>query len=96
MDSFEEFEKLLHIQRVVWKHEDIDLTPVHQFAVSSRMGGILLGAYVGPELAGFVYSFPAVFKGESCQHSHLLAVLPDFQGCGLGKALKWAQREEAV
>ena len=96
LDSFEEFEKLLHIQRVVWKHEDIDLTPVHQFAVSSRMGGILLGAYVGPELAGFVYSFPAVFKGESCQHSHLLAVLPDFQGCGLGKALKWAQREEAV
>ncbi|MCJ7487526.1 MAG: GNAT family N-acetyltransferase, partial [Candidatus Aminicenantes bacterium] len=94
--SFEEFEKLLHIQRVVWKHEDIDLTPVHQFAVSSRMGGILLGAYVGPELVGFVYSFPAVFKGESCQHSHLLAVLPDFQGFGLGKVLKWAQQEEAV
>ena len=96
LDSFEEFEKLLHIQRVVWKHGDIDLTPVHQFVVSSRMGGILLGAFVGPELAGFVYSFPAVFKGESCQHSHLLAVLPDFQGFGLGKALKWAQREEAL
>jgi len=94
--SFEEFEKLLHIQRVAWKHEDLDLTPVHQFAVSSRMGAILLGAFVGPELAGFVYSFPAVFKDESCQHSHLLAVLPDFQGYGLGKALKWAQREEAV
>lgn len=96
LESFEDFEKLLHIQRVVWKHEDLDLTPVHQFAVSSRMGAILLGAFVGPELAGFVYSFPAVFKGESCQHSHLLAVLPDFQGYGLGKALKWAQREEAV
>jgi predicted GNAT superfamily acetyltransferase len=96
LKSFEEFEKLLHIQRVVWKHADLDLTPVHQFAVSSRMGAILLGAFVGPELAGFVYSFPAVLKGESCQHSHLLAVLPDFQGYGLGKALKWAQREEAV
>ena len=96
LGSFEEFEKLLHIQRIVWKHADIDLTPVHQFAVSSRMGAIMLGAFVGPELAGFVYSFPAVFKGESCQHSHLLAVLPDFQGYGLGKALKWAQREEAV
>jgi predicted GNAT superfamily acetyltransferase len=96
LESFEDFEKLLHIQRVVWKHEDLDLTPVHQFAVSSRMGAILLGAFVGPELAGFVYSFPAVFKGESCQHSHLLAVLPEFRGYGLGKALKWAQREEAV
>jgi predicted GNAT superfamily acetyltransferase len=96
LDLFEDFEKLLHIQRAVWNHEDVDLTPAHQFSVSSRMGAILLGAFVGRELAGFVYSFPAVFGGKFCQHSHLLAVLPEFQGLGLGKALKWAQREEAV
>lgn len=96
LDSFEDFEKLLDIQRAVWNHGDLNVTPVHQFAVSSRMGAILLGAFVGRELAGFVYSFPAVFKGEFCQHSHLLAVLPAYQGCGLGKALKRAQREEAV
>jgi predicted GNAT superfamily acetyltransferase len=94
--SFEEFEKLVGIQREVWKHGDLDVTPVHQFAISSRMGGILLGAYVGPELAGFVYSFPAEFRGKRCQHSHLLAVLPEYQGCGIGKALKKAQREEAL
>lgn len=96
LKSFEDFEKLPGIQRLVWKHDDLDLTPPHQFAASTRMGAILLGAFVGRELAGFVYSFPAVFKGESSQHSHLLAVLPAFQGYGLGKALKWAQREEAV
>jgi predicted GNAT superfamily acetyltransferase len=96
LDLFEDFEKLLHIQRAVWNHEDVDLTPAHQFSVSSRMGAILLGAFVGRDLAGFVYSFPAVFGGKLCQHSHLLAVLPEFQGYGLGKALKWAQREEAV
>jgi predicted GNAT superfamily acetyltransferase len=96
LDLFEDFEKLLHIQRAVWNHDDVDLTPAHQFSVSSRMGAILLGAFVGRDLAGFVYSFPAVFGGRFCQHSHLLAVLPEFQGYGLGKALKWAQREEAV
>jgi predicted GNAT superfamily acetyltransferase len=96
LDLFEDFEKLLHIQRAVWNHEDVDLTPAHHFSVSSRMGAILLGAFVGRDLAGFVYSFPAVFRGKFCQHSHLLAVLPEFQGYGLGKALKWAQREEAV
>jgi predicted GNAT superfamily acetyltransferase len=96
LESFEDFEKVLHIQRAVWKHEDIDLTPVHQFAVSSRMGAILLGAFVGRVLAGFVYAFPAVFRGQHVQHSHLLAVLPEFQGYGLGKALKWAQRDEAL
>lgn len=94
--SFEEFEKLLPIQRAVWNHEDANLTPAHQFAISNRMGAILLGAFVGRELAGFVYSFPAVFRGRHCQHSHLLAVRPEFQGYGLGKALKWAQRAEAV
>ena len=94
--SFKDFERLLDIQRAVWNHGDLDVTPVHQFALSSLMGAILLGAFVGRELAGFVYSFPAVFKGEVCQHSHLLAVLPRYQGHGLGKALKRAQREEAV
>jgi predicted GNAT superfamily acetyltransferase len=96
LDAFEEFVTLLDIQRSVWKHDESDLTPTHQFRVSSRMGAILLGAFVGRKLAGFVYSFPAVFDGVDCQHSHLLAVLPEFQGSGLGKALKWAQRAEAL
>ena len=96
LDTHEDFEKLVHIQGVVWNHADADVTPAHQFCVTSRMGAILLGAFVRGELAGFVYSFPAVFRGRNCQHSHLLAVLPEFQGYGLGKALKWAQREEAV
>lgn len=91
-----EFEKLVEIQRVVWKHPDLDLTPVHQFCISSFMGGLVLGAFVGGELVGFVYSFPAIFRGNFCHHSHLLAVLPGYQGLGLGKKLKWAQRREVL
>lgn len=96
LDRFEDLGKLVDVQRAVWNHGDLDVTPIHQFAASIRLGAILIGACVGRELAGFVYSFPAVFKGEPCQHSHLLAVLPKFQGRGLGKALKRAQREEAI
>lgn len=92
----DEFIKLIDIQRVVWKHPDLDLTPVHQFCISTFMGGLVLGAFVEEELAGFVYSFPAIFKGKFCHHSHLLAVLPQFQGYGLGKKLKWAQRREVL
>lgn len=91
-----EFERLVEIQRVVWKHPDLDLTPVHQFCISSFMGGLVLGAFVDGELAGFVYSFPAIFQGRFCHHSHLLAVLPQYQGYGLGKKLKWAQRREVL
>lgn len=94
--SHAEFDRLLVIQKEVWKHEDIDLTPTHQFCITSRMGAILLGAFVGKELAGFVYSFPAIFQNKLRQHSHLLAVLPPYQGLGIGKKLKWAQRRWAL
>ena len=96
VDQYEDFEKLVEIQKAVWKHEDAELTPVHQFRISSAMGGILLGAYVSRDLAGFVFSFPAVFRKKLGQHSHHLAVLPAYQGLGLGKRLKWAQREQAL
>jgi len=94
--SHAEFEKCLDIQRKVWRHKDADLTPTHHFCIGRETGAILLGALWGGELVGFAYSFPAVFRGKWCQHSHLLAVLPRFQGHGLGKILKWAQREEAL
>jgi predicted GNAT superfamily acetyltransferase len=96
LTSHAEFAKLVDIQKAVWKHDDIDLTPTHQFCITSRMGAILLGAYVGEELAGFVYSFPAIFWDTLRQHSHLLAVLPGYQGLGIGKKLKWAQRSWAL
>jgi len=93
---FSEFETCVKIQKDVWGHPDLDITPTHQFCISTEMGAILLGAYVNGVLAGFVYSFPAVRQGRLHLHSHLLAVLPRYQGLGLGKKLKWAQRDEAL
>jgi len=91
-----DFETCLVIQKKVWLLEDLHLTPVHHFCISIQTGAVLLGAFLGKEMAGFVYSFPAVFRKRFCQHSHLLAVLPDWQGYGIGKRLKWAQRAECL
>ena len=91
-----DFAACVEVQRRVWGHGDLDVTPVHQFCVAVHTGAILLCAFVGRELAGYVYSFPAVFNGRRSQHSHHLAVLPEYQGQGLGKRLKWAQRTEAI
>lgn len=96
LTTYEEFKKLPDIQRHVWRHDETDLTPTHQFCISSTMGAIILGAYAGGDIVGFVYSFPAVHDGELSQHSHLLAVLPQYQGYGIGKRLKWAQRDWAL
>ncbi len=94
--GYPEFEKLLHIQKEVWKHRDQDLTPTHQFCVHTHMGALVLGAFVDGTLAGFVYSFPALLDGFHTQHSHLLAVLPAYRRLGIGKKLKWAQRREVL
>ncbi len=96
LDRPADFDGILEIQRRVWGHDEADLTPTHLFRITIRLGAILLGGFVDGRLAGFVYSFPAVFHGRLIQHSHLLAVLPEFQGLGLGKALKWAQRDRAL
>ncbi len=96
LSAYEEFKKLPDIQRRVWQHDESDLTPTHQFCISSSMGAIILGAYIKEDMVGFVFSFPAVHDGKLGQHSHLLAVLPKCQGYGIGKRLKWAQRDWAL
>lgn len=96
LSRIEDCRRLPDIQVLVWGHDERDLTPAHQYRISTQMGGILLGAYSGRELVGFVYSFPAIFRGKLVQHSHHLAVLPRFQGYGIGKMLKWAQRDYAL
>jgi len=96
LTSHTEFDACLEIQKKVWRHREADLTPTHHFCIGQETGAILLGAYSGNDLVGFAYSFPSVSRGKLGQHSHLLAVLPRFQGYGIGKVLKWAQREEAL
>lgn len=91
-----EFEECVAIQKEVWKLEDVEVTPVHQFCIGIKMGHILLGAFINHQMVGFVYSFPSIYQGRFSHHSHQLAVRPQYQGLGLGKKLKWAQREVAL
>ena len=57
-------------------------------------GGVLVGAFVGREQIGFVLGFLGWEDGLHL-HSHMLAVLPEQQSRGVGRALKLAQRARA-
>ncbi|MFW6129286.1 MAG: GNAT family N-acetyltransferase [Candidatus Aminicenantaceae bacterium] len=96
ISSDSDLQRCVFIQKEVWMHIDEDVNPVHQFIVSLHTGGMLLGAYRNKKLIGFVYSFPAIHQGKTVQHSHLLAVLPEYRGEKIGKRLKWAQLDWAV
>src|SRR4029453_1670424 len=65
--------------------------------VSIKRGALLLGAFDDAgTLQGFVYSMPGVKDGHLTHWSHMLGVVPEARGTGLGLRLKLAQRDHAL
>jgi predicted GNAT superfamily acetyltransferase len=94
--SHAEYRACVDLQVAVWKFAPIDIVSSHIFAVAAETGGQILGAFDNGRMVGFVLSFAANRKGKSHLHSHMLAVLPEYQNHGVGRSLKLAQREEAL
>jgi predicted GNAT superfamily acetyltransferase len=62
-----------------------------------RNSGMVIGAYANGELVGFALSFLArQDDGRLYQYSQTAAVLPAWQGRGVGRAMKFAQRSAAL
>ncbi len=92
----EDLPDCVELQRLVWQFDKNDLVSTRMLATCQRHEGILLGARM-PEggLVGFVFSFPAFWKDQLHQHSHMLAVRKELRDQGIGFALKLAQYREA-
>ena len=84
------------IQQEVWGFIELDVVPAGLMAVMGHYGAITAGAFVAERMAGFVCGFPGGGEGEPFHHSHMLAVRPEFQGAGIGLALKWAQADRVL
>jgi predicted GNAT superfamily acetyltransferase len=86
---------VVRVQEAVWGR-DGEIVPASVLLVSAKRGGILIGALDGPRLVGFVWSMPGVRDGAPTHWSHMLGVLPDVRGRGVGRDLKLAQRDRAL
>ena len=84
------------IQKEVWGFVDLDVVPAGLIAVMGHYGAVTAGAFVEERMAGFVCGFPGCGAGEPFHHSHMLAVRPEYQGAGIGLALKWAQADRVL
>jgi predicted GNAT superfamily acetyltransferase len=84
------------LQRIVWGYTELETVPDHIFVVAAKTGGQVFGAFDADMPVGFVLAFPALRKNQAYLHSHLLAVLPEYQNHGVGRRLKLAQRDEAL
>jgi predicted GNAT superfamily acetyltransferase len=94
--SVEEFEQMVELEIRVWGFAERDVVPSQMYVVAAKIGGQVLGAFVGNTIAGFALAYPGIRDGKPYLHSHMAAVLPEFRDLGIGRQLKLAQREDAL
>jgi predicted GNAT superfamily acetyltransferase len=95
ISALDDCRAVVGVQEAVWGR-DGETVPASVLFVSAKRGGILIGAYHGAELAGFVWSLRGVRDGSATHWSHMLGVVPEWRNRGLAEQLKWAQRERAL
>lgn len=78
------------IEQRVWGE---GIVPTHLLKAVSSMGGLVVGAFVPAGMVGFTFGFLGRRGDELLHHSHVLAVLPEWSGQGIGEALKRKQAE---
>ena len=96
VETFAEMRAVEEMQKEVWGIPDLDVVPVTHLIAAQAAGGVLLGAFDGRTLMGFVYGFVAQEDGEIAHHSHMLAVKHAYRNFNLGYKLKLAQREAVL
>jgi predicted GNAT superfamily acetyltransferase len=94
--GIEELRACVQLQKDVWGFSDLDLVPLRMFVVAEKVGGQVIGAFDGTDLVGFAMSVPGIRNGHTYFHSHMLAVHPEYQNSGLGRRIKFFQREDAL
>lgn len=104
LETPEDMARLEALQDLIWPGSALDIVPAHLLLTLAHNGGLVLGAFEGGALVGFVLGFlgtddstperPAMARLKHC--SHQLGVHPEHRDRGLGEALKRAQRQHVL
>lgn len=96
IDDVAQMRAVEQLQKEVWGGPELDVVPLTHLVATRAAGGVLIGAFDGDALVGFVYGFPSFERGRLAHHSHMLGVKPAFRDFDLGRRLKLAQREHVI
>jgi predicted GNAT superfamily acetyltransferase len=96
LHTAEEMQVCVQLQQSVWGYSPLDTVPDQIFIVAAKTGGHVLVAYDRETAVGFALAFAAVRNNQAYLHSHMVAVLEDYQNRGVGRLLKLSQREDAL
>jgi predicted GNAT superfamily acetyltransferase len=93
LHTIPEFREVIALEQEIWGAAvPEDAVGIPLFVATLKRGGILLGAFDGVRIVGFVYSFPGLKEGRPTQWSHMLGVRPECRAAGIGRELKREQR----
>lgn len=98
--ELEQFDECVALEEAVWGYDPADMIPRRVFLLASRIGGQVLGAFdtdaPNARPVGFAMALPGYRNGHPYLHSHMVGVLPDHRNRGIARALKLAQRDDAL
>ncbi len=93
LETLQEYRECVRLQEEIWGDGFSERAPVSLLKVSSRLGGVVAGAFDdGGRMAGFVFGITGVEEGRTVHWSDMLAVRPEYRNHGLGSRLKAYQR----
>jgi predicted GNAT superfamily acetyltransferase len=98
LHGLDDFRAVVALEQEIWGYTDpADIITVPVFIITLKRGGILVGAFDDQQrLVGFAFSIVGVKHGKPTQWSHMMGVVAEHRGSGLGRVLKLAQRERAI
>ena len=99
IESFTELDQFDHcvaLEEAIWGYNEADMIPRRMFLLASRIGGQVLGALLGDKVVGFAMALPGFRNGHAYLHSHMVGVLSEHRNFGVARALKLAQRDDAI
>ena len=93
LESLDDLEACVALQKAIWGADFDAMVPTSLLQASAHIGGLVIGAFAGDALVGFVFGLAGVRDGEIVHWSHMLGVLPEAREMGIGRQLKEFQRE---
>ena len=96
LTTLEDFAGVVALEQEIWGPGYDEVVPVPILAVTVMRGGILIGAFDGGRMIGFVYSIAGIKHGKATQWSHMAGVLEAYRSAGVGQQLKILQRERTL
>ena len=98
--TLEDCEACVAMEKRIWQTDDIEIVPSALIRVVAETGGQVLGAFEGSRMIGFTLAVAAcrtrAGRPEPFLHSHMTAVIPEYQNRGIGRRLKFFQRADAL